>query len=529
MNDTNKIFMNLHSIGGRLSLAFAALLCLALLLAGYGMHRLSTQSARIEHLANVDNAMVEAIMRVTRGVDLRAIAARNLVLVGPGDAQAHELARISQGQRDIDAGIDTLATLMRSDTREALAQLQQLRALEARYRTIAEEVVSLATSGDTERSVEVLTLRCMPMLSEVLAHLDAFQARVMGGARQASEQVQVDSQRSMRWMAAIALVAFFSGALLAWGITRSIVCPLRQALAVAQAVAEGDLAYPIDVRHRDETGQLLESLRRMSTALARTVGAVREHAGSVALATDEIARGNDDLSLRTEQQASNLQRTATSMTQMQTGMRDNAKATVHATRLASEAAEVANRGSDAVQQVAATMTTIRASSARIADIVVVIDGIAFQTNLLAVNAGVEAARAGHEGRGFAVVAGEVRTLAQRSAAAAREVRTLIEESVASVANGDACVNNAGRTLTEIVARVGQVSTLVGEIRDTNQLQHGGIDAIADAVQRLDAVTQQNAALVEQSSAAAHSLRQRAAQLADAVAVFRLPEVAHDAQ
>ena len=520
--------MKLRSIGIRLTLAFAAMLALALLLAGYGMHRLATQSDRIEQLARVDNAAVEALVRVTRGIDLRAIAARNLVLVGADGAQAQELARIAEGQKEIDAGIETLTQLMRGHDAAQRAQLEHLRGLEARYRPIAAEVVALATAGDMRHSVEALTTRCMPLLAEVLAHLGAFQTRVIDGARQAALQAQADSERSMRWMAGIALLALAAGAILAWSITRSIVQPLREALAVAQAVAEGDLARRIDVRSDDETGQLLEALRRMSGALACTVGAVREHAGSVALATAEIARGNVDLSNRTEQQAGNLQCTASSMTQMQSSMRGNAEATVHATRLASEAADVAHRGSDAVQQVAATMSAIRTSSGRIADIVGVIDGIAFQTNLLALNAAVEAARAGPQGRGFAVVAGEVRTLAQRSAAAAREVRALIDESVASVASGHACVDNAGRTLVEIVSRVGQVSTLVGEISDANQMQQSGVDDIASAMHHLDAVTQQNAALVEQSAAAAQSLRQRADQLADAVAVFRLPEVAHDA-
>ena len=330
-------------------------------------------------------------------------------------------------------------------------------------------------------------------------------------------------------MLVVALIAGVSGAVLAWVITRSITAPIRQAVQVAETVAAGDLRSRIDTTSRDETGQLLAALKRMNESLAKVVGQVRGNSDSVATASNQIAQGNADLSQRTEEQASNLQQTAASMEQLTATVKQNADTARQAAQIATGASGVAAQGGEVVQRVVDTMEAISTSSKKIGDIISVIDGIAFQTNILALNAAVEAARAGEQGRGFAVVAGEVRSLAQRSAEAAKEIKSLIGASVEKVEAGSALVGEAGRTMGDVVTQVRRVSDLIGEISAAALEQTTGIAQIGDAVSQLDQVTQQNAALVEESAAAAESLRHQAAQLAQTVSVFTLADGEHAVQ
>ncbi len=301
----------------------------------------------------------------------------------------------------------------------------------------------------------------------------------------------------------------------------SICRPLEQAQGLAVAIARGDLTTRADLRGADELAELLRNLADMQASLSRTVGQVRQAAESIRAASQEIASGNQDLSNRTEQTASNLEETAASMVEMTGTVRQSSEAAQSASRMASANAEVAQRGGTVVGQVVATMDEINRSSQKIHDIIGVIDGIAFQTNILALNAAVEAARAGEAGRGFAVVAGEVRSLAQRSAEAAREIKTLISASVDKVDAGTQLVHQAGSTIRDIVDNAQQVSALIAEITTATAEQAQGLTEINAAVGQLDQVTQQNAALVEQSAAAADSLREQAQRLNDVVAVFRL--------
>jgi len=289
----------------------------------------------------------------------------------------------------------------------------------------------------------------------------------------------------------------------------------------ASDLAGGNLGVPFEIRSRDEVGDMARALEGMREALTRMIVDIRGTSESIHTASSEVAQGNQDLSSRTEQQASNLQQTAASMQQMTSTVKHNADTASQASQLANAASEVAERGGVVVSQVVSRMGEISQSSRKIEEIIAVIDGIAFQTNILALNAAVEAARAGEQGRGFAVVAGEVRNLAQRSAQAAREIKSLIADSVAKVESGSTLVNEAGQTMGDIVAQVKRVTDLIAEITSATLEQSSGIGQVNLAMTQLDQMTQQNAALVEQSAAAAQSLKDQADRLAQAVAMFKL--------
>jgi len=302
---------------------------------------------------------------------------------------------------------------------------------------------------------------------------------------------------------------------------RSITRSLAQASELAERIAGGDLSHDVQVQQQDEVGQLVAAMGRMQEALRGLVHQVQEAAGNISTASSEIASGNHDLSHRTEQTAASLQETASSMDLLTSTVQHSAESSRHASDFATSAAAVAGRGGEVVSQVVSTMDQITASSRKIGDITGVIDSIAFQTNILALNAAVEAARAGEQGRGFAVVASEVRSLAQRSAEAAREIKALIGASVDRVEDGARLVGQAGETMTEIVGSVRRVSDIIGEITASSAEQRDNIAQISQAVRQLDQMTQQNAALVEQSTAASESLREQASGLTRAVSQFKL--------
>ncbi|AVT02930.1 methyl-accepting chemotaxis protein [Paracidovorax avenae] len=317
-----------------------------------------------------------------------------------------------------------------------------------------------------------------------------------------------------------------AGLLLALGllIARSLVRELGgepgEALRISEAIAQGHLAQPIALKPGDQSS-VLHGLERMRQSIAHIVAEVRSGTQSINTASAEIAAGNNDLSARTEQQAGALQQTAASMEQLTSTVRHNADNARHAAQLAGSTSEVAQRGGAMVGQMVSTMGAVTDSSRRIVDIIGVIDGIAFQTNILALNAAVEAARAGEQGRGFAVVASEVRSLAQRSASAAKEIKQLIDTSVQQVGESSRLVNQAGTTMGEVVESVQQVARLIQEIASANQEQAAGIDQVNQAVNHMDQATQQNAALVEEATAAAQSLTTQASRLEQLVGVFRI--------
>jgi methyl-accepting chemotaxis protein-2 (aspartate sensor receptor) len=333
--------------------------------------------------------------------------------------------------------------------------------------------------------------------------------------------------------ALLALTTVLLGGGLFLLVRRTVSQPLGELTTAVTAVAHGDLTQAFQTQRRDEIGALVNEVEGMRQRYLDVLSQVRSSVESVSTASAEIATGNQDLSVRTEQTASNLQRTASSMELLTSTVKQSADASRQANQLAASAAEVAARGGAVVGEVVATMNEINQSSRKIADIIGVIDGIAFQTNILALNAAVEAARAGEQGRGFAVVASEVRSLAQRSAEAAREIKALIGASVEKVESGSRLVQNAGRTMDEIVGSVKRVSDIIGEITSAAGEQSDGIGEVNTAISQLDQMTQQNAALVEESAAAADSLRDQAQRLAEAVAIFKLsgagaPTLNHDA-
>jgi methyl-accepting chemotaxis protein len=308
-----------------------------------------------------------------------------------------------------------------------------------------------------------------------------------------------------------------------WFTYRSVHQPIADARALAARIADHDLSSQLHVEGRDEPAELLRSLQHMQDSLRSLIGQVRASSENISTASVQIATGNQDLSARTEQTASNLQQAASSMEELSGTVKQSADSARQANQLAASAAEVAQRGGTVVSQVVSTMDEINASSKKIADIIGVIDGIAFQTNILALNAAVEAARAGEQGRGFAVVASEVRSLAQRSAEAAKEIKGLIGASVDKVETGSRLVTDAGSTMNEIVSSVQRVSDIIGEITASAAEQSDGIGQVNTAVSQLDQMTQQNAALVEESAAAAESLKDQALRLAEVVSSFRLAQ------
>ncbi|HTR06565.1 MAG TPA: methyl-accepting chemotaxis protein [Paraburkholderia sp.] len=386
----------------------------------------------------------------------------------------------------------------------------------------ADRFVTFAQSGEQAKVVEgAKALKdAYDGLSKADAALDKLQVTQ---AQQGFDDAQA-AFSELRIACLVALLVGVGAAIYSFlSLRRAIAEPLGEALGAFQAIAAGDLRRPVVVRRNDEMGELLGGVAQMQRSLTDTVRSVRSGTESIATATREIAAGNIDLSSRTEEQATALQQTASSMEQLTGTVKQNADNARQASALAANASEIANKGNAVVNQVVGTMGDINESSAKIAEIITIIEGIAFQTNILALNAAVEAARAGEEGRGFAVVAGEVRSLAQRSSAAAKEIKGLIDSSVERVQAGSALVDEAGRTMSEIIGAVQRVTDIMGEIAAASQEQSGGIEQVARAVTQMDEVTQQNAALVEEAAAAAQSLEDQAGRLREAIAVFSLDD------
>lgn len=387
-----------------------------------------------------------------------------------------------------------------------------------------EKAFALVKQGQTTEGHDLLKNQITDQMRAVIVELDKLTNEyLVKRAKEMTANTAATYENSKIEISLLILLMVLASIVMVVVVARSIASPLRKAVKIAQNVAKGDLTDQIDVRSKDETGQLMSALNDMNINLRRMVSKVRSGSMAIETASSEIAAGNLDLSNRTESQASSLEETASAMEELTSTVKQNADNAKQANQLANSASVVAEQGGDIVRQVVSTMSSIDASSKKIVDIISVIDGIAFQTNILALNAAVEAARAGEQGRGFAVVASEVRNLAQRSAGAAKEIKSLIDDSVSKVGEGTVLVDKAGATMTEVVASIKHVTDIVAEITVASSEQSTGIEQVNQAVTQMDEMMQQNAALVEEASAATQSLKQQVNSLVAVVDQFKVDE------
>ncbi|WP_233834134.1 methyl-accepting chemotaxis protein [Paraburkholderia sp. ZP32-5] len=376
-------------------------------------------------------------------------------------------------------------------------------------------------AGDRDAAQRIGTVQLSPLFNAMSSANDELKHTLYANAKRSYD----DAERYFQlfFAVSVAMIAFgIAAAAFSWiALRRAIMTPLNEALTHFEAIAAGDLQRTIVSRRADEMGRLLDGLRTMQTQLAHTVTAVRSSSRSIGSATAEIAAGTLDLSSRTEEQAASLEQTAASMTELTETVRQNATHAQQAHAIADSAASAASEGSDAITRVSGTMGRIEASARKIADITGIIEGIAFQTNILALNAAVEAARAGTHGRGFAVVASEVRSLAQHAAAAAKDIGDLVGDAVHAASDGTTMVGEAERSIERILDAARSFADMMGGIVSSAEEQRAGIEQVDTAVNLMDAITQQNAALVEQASAAAQALDQQSRELERQVASFRV--------
>ncbi len=509
-------------VATRLAAGFALLVLASVCIAVIGRVQLGRLDDELRVLIEDRMVKVEQTHDLIDNLNLVARSVRNIVLLSDPEGMREEKARIDKARA---ANTDLFAKLqntVRSEKGRAALQV----ALEARapYTALTDKAIELGMADKDEEARGLLLGELRDKQTAYFKSLDALIEYQQGLVRSSAESSEATVATAGYGMLAMAVLAAVIGTLTAWALTRALTRSLggepHEVSAAVQRVAAGDLCARVPVREGDATS-VMASVARMQASLSTIIGTVRSGVESVATASSQIAQGNVDLSQRTEEQASSLQQTAASMEQMSAAVKSGAEGARAANQLACSASAVAEQGGSVVARVVSTMGEIQDASKKIAEIIGTIDGIAFQTNILALNAAVEAARAGEQGRGFAVVATEVRGLAQRSAEAARQVKTLIGASVERVDAGTALVDQAGRTMGEIVGQVRKVTDLIGEIAAGSNEQAGGISQVNTAVAQLDKVTQQNAALVEQSTAAAESLKQQAARVSEAVAVFKL--------
>jgi methyl-accepting chemotaxis protein len=516
-------FLGNLRIGTRLTLAFGFVIVLAACMAVVGSVKLFGIRGSAERLTSDQLVKVEQLSHIKDNLNVIARGVRNLVLMNEDGGRRSEKQRIDEMRAKNAELLAALEASIKSDAGRAL--LGRVQSTLVPYEAAMNRVIELGMGDHDAEATAMLLKDVRPLQSSCFKAMDALVEMQQAQMRAGVAEIEQDATTSSTLMLVLAAMAALFGGLLAWVIQRSVVLPIRAAVGVARTVAAGDLSSRIEVKTRDETGELLQAMKEMNESLLSLVTEVRSSSESIATGSAQIATGSADLSQRTEEQASNLQQTAASMEQLTSAMRSSSDTTRQANELAARGVEAARRGGEAVAQVVATMGEISAASKKVGEITAVIDGIAFQTNILALNAAVEAARAGDQGRGFAVVAGEVRALAQRAAGATREINALIQSSVERVEVGASRTQAAGDEMVAIVAEVQRIGHLISEISTSSAEQSTGIGQIGDAVGQLDQVTQQNAALVEESSAAAESLKDQAARLATLVRRFNLEPAA----
>ncbi|MFY9314955.1 MAG: methyl-accepting chemotaxis protein [Burkholderiales bacterium] len=508
-------------VGARLGLGFGIVLLLLTGITFVGATRLSALNDGTQYIVIDQYPKVALSTAIIADVDQIGLATRNSVLATDQDAIKAEMKVLEDAGGRVKDSLEKLEKLTTLPKDKELFKVM----VDARTRYVAEQNAFKKLIGEgkkAEATTAMLTTGAAARVAyrKTLNDMAEFQSSLMEKAAKEATESYFGARNLMLGLAGVAILLACG---IAFWVTRSITRPLNEAVGVAQKVAAGDLTSTVEVNSKDETGLLLQALKDMNESLKKIVGQVRTSTESISTGSKQIASGNADLSSRTEEQASSLEETASSMEELTSTVKQNAENAKQANQLAAGASDVALKGGQVVGQVVTTMFSINESSKKIVDIISVIDGIAFQTNILALNAAVEAARAGEQGRGFAVVATEVRTLAQRSAAAAKEIKTLIGDSVHKVEDGTKLVDEAGKTMAEIVAAVKRVTDIMAEISAASQEQSSGIEQVNQAVTQMDQTTQQNAALVEEAAAAAESMQEQAQNLVQAVAVFKLAQ------
>ena len=512
------------TLRSKLIAAFFSMALLTVGLGAFAVVQLGKVNANMEDIASnaLPSVEVAGKLRLTAN-RLRRVEADHLLSTSDADKTKLE-NRLSELRRDLADQQRAYEPLVSEGDEHAA--YEQYKSHRDAYLTAVDAMVALSRAGEQGFGVAKAHFRersgaAFEVLANDLSRLIDINVKAGDESHRAAQQTYAAAWRWTLAFVGLAVVAAFA---LGLAITRSVARQLggepAEAAQLARSVAEGDLRADVRVATGDP-GSMMAQLRSMQEGLARMVAGVRQNADSVAAASAQIALGNMDLSSRTEEQASALEQTAASMEQLGSTVGQNADNARQANQLALGASSVAERGGAVVGEVVQTMKGITESSRRISDIIGVIDGIAFQTNILALNAAVEAARAGEQGRGFAVVATEVRNLAQRSAGAAREIKDLITTSVERVEQGTALVDRAGETMDEVVRSIKRVADIMGEITAASAEQSAGVSQVGEAVAQMDRNTQQNAALVEESAAAAESLKCQAQKLVDTVAAFKL--------
>jgi len=509
-------------VGNRIAVVVGAIVLILAFVVGAGLFALRTLHAEVSELTGDRVPKLEKVADWQNSLLQSARHSRNVLILDDPEKVKAEIAAMVE-QRSVRG--DILKWLEEhANTAEGKAALTSLAESRAKYNESEVHYVKLAEAGDLAAAKSLLLTETRPLQLEYLKGITAFGEVQKKFVAERGESADATYSSTMTLLlilsGAVLAVSCVATYLLARSITRQLGGEPSYAADVARHIATGNLAVDVDTTGA-EAGSLMVAMKEMRDSLVKIVGQVRQSSDSIATGSSQIAAGNQELSGRTEQQASALQQTAASMEELTSTVKQSADNAKQANQVAVSASEAAAKGGEVVDQVVSTMDAIAASSKKIAEIINVIDGIAFQTNILALNAAVEAARAGDQGRGFAVVAGEVRNLAQRSAQAAREIKSMISDSVEKVDAGSKLVNNAGDSMREIVGQVKRVTDLISEITSASLEQSSGIGQINEAVTSMDQGTQQNAALVEESAAAAASLREQAERLTQAVSVFRL--------